>query len=96
MRTVHKFHINPDDRPTVPIRHLRFVLAGLDPQTRPCIWLEVAPDVPNAGIVREFQIFGTGHEVPTGWEHCGSFVDGPFVWHVYGREAEELLVAQEG
>jgi hypothetical protein len=93
-RTIHKFHLAPG---TMPQRHERFLHAGIDPAGRPCVWLEVRPDEPESGIVREFQMFGTGHVVPDeGWEHCGSFVDGPFVWHIYGRAAEEVLVAQEG
>lgn len=93
MKRVLKFHIEPG-RPTIALRHQLFAHAGLDPAGRACIWLEIGPG-PGSGTVREFQIFGTGHEVSLDWTFEATFLDGPFVWHVYSREAEELLVASE-
>lgn len=54
-------------------------------------WYE-RPAAPDAVETLEFQIIGTGHSIPTGWEHIGSAIaagsDGRLVWHLYGRDAE--------
>jgi hypothetical protein len=90
MRTVHKFLVPffsaeaqllpplPAD-PTAPVVHV-----GVDPRSgQPAIWIEVIPEneVPTEG--RRMYAFGTGHDIPAGMKHRGSFIDGPFVWHVY-------------
>lgn len=55
-----------------------------------CLWAEVMADNPEED--REFQVFGTGEEIPLnandegfnfGWQ--GTVQDGAFVWHVYER-----------
>lgn len=32
---------------------------------------------------RQFRVFGTGHAVPPGAQHVGSYQAEPFVWHVF-------------
>lgn len=32
---------------------------------------------------RVFIVVGTGHPIPDGSVHCGSYLQGVFVWHVY-------------
>ena len=46
-----------------------------------CLWAEVDDQQP----VREygFAIVGTGHEIPEGGVHLGTWLSGPFVWHLY-------------
>lgn len=48
-----------------------------------CIWAIVDPDVLT--VPRRFQIFGTGHELPTAGQCCyiGTSQQGPFVWHLF-------------
>jgi len=48
------------------------------------VWLEVDLDAPP--VYTEFVVFGTGHNIPDGFVHCGSWIDGPFVWHLYMRQ----------
>lgn len=89
MRRIHKFHIEPG-QPTVAISYLRFAHAGLDPKGDGCIWLVVDDEV---SMVREFRIFSTGAEVQEGWNFEASYLDGSYVWHVFSRPAEELVIA---
>ena len=50
---------------------------------QPTLWMEVEPDAPS-DYYHYFYIRGTGHEVPDFLnEHVGSFIQGPYVWHVY-------------
>lgn len=48
------------------------------------LWAEVDPNAPKEQ--RTFTIFGTGHVIPPEYHHVGSFISGPFVWHVYEKE----------
>lgn len=64
---------------------------GIDPTGTPCVWGLVDPGNPEATVSFRVLIFGTGHPI-TGPEegnfddepkYLGSFVQGPFVWHVF-------------
>jgi hypothetical protein len=48
------------------------------------MWVEVDADSPD--VHRVFQVFGTGHPIPEGWEYVGT-APTPFalVWHLYER-----------
>jgi hypothetical protein len=93
MRTIYKYPIKIVDQQTITspqayrtiitppkIRHV-----GLDPQGQPCVWVEVDTDL--APHTWELFVVGTGNEIPdqAGLVSVGSFVAGPFVWHVYVR-----------
>lgn len=46
------------------------------------MWAEVSlANVPYKPI--PVSVVGTGHDIPEDTEHVGTFMDGPFVWHVY-------------
>jgi len=51
----------------------------------PCLWALVDLDAPVDR--REFRIVGTGHPFPDAnkFEHVGTFLNEPFVWHVFER-----------
>ena len=83
MRTVHKYPLK--------IAHWQEIntyagwqplLVGVQAET-PCLWAFVNTDRPM--LVDQITITGTGHEVPSDAEHCGSFQYPPFVWHVWRR-----------
>lgn len=58
------------------VRHFSY-----DGHCRPCIWAEVDPDSP--AVKRNFQIVGTGWDVPSG-VYCGTMISTEgFVWHLY-------------
>ena len=47
----------------------------------PTVSAEVMPDVEPER--REFIVVGTGHDIPGGAEHVGTWQEGVFVWHLY-------------
>ncbi len=46
-----------------------------------CIWAEV--DTDSKPVVEHLHVVGTGHEVPADAAHLGTWLDGPYVWHLY-------------
>ena len=83
MRTVYKYRIpHPGEQSTELIHsNPKPVLVGQDPNGIFCVWLEVDSDISMSK--KTLEVFGTGHPLPAGALHCGSFATGPFVWHVY-------------
>lgn len=84
MKTIWKFPLVITDRQTVPIPENGVPIhVGLDPHGNPCIWCEIPSINIDRGLLEVF-IVGTGNEMPDRAEnHLGSFIQGPFVWHVY-------------
>lgn len=67
----------------------KVVHVGRDPEGRLCLWAELEscrPGSPAQGVFRG-GIYGTGHPLPDPVErqHMGTFVEPPFVWHLYGQ-----------
>ena len=58
---------------------------GIDANGYACVWFEVIEDQPTQAIT--LRRIGTGWKF-SGGEHLGSYVEGPFVWHIY-REAAQ-------
>lgn len=54
---------------------------GLDPIGVPCIWAKVEPESEIHGYT--VWVCGTGHDAPEDFLHIGTFIQGPFVWHVF-------------
>lgn len=88
MKTVWKFHLNLNDRPTVlELPRGAEVLTVQMQHDRLTLWVLVDPEQPKES--RTFTVHGTGH--PTIPEHytkdhwCGTVVDGMFVWHVFEK-----------
>lgn len=87
--TVWKFRVPVSDQDTeLSVPKGRIVAVG-DGQAFPegvCFWVEFDRDAPSEP--RVFRIFGTGHEVPSDYQHLGT-VEGrsslPLVWHLYER-----------
>lgn len=84
--TIHKYPIDIVDEQTIEIRTsegstYRIIHVGLDPSGQPCVWVELTP----GGWIRKtvIHVVGTGGRVTRSGNHIGSFVHGPFVWHVY-------------
>jgi hypothetical protein len=83
MKTIYKYPIEiTDEQEIKPPQFAKPLHVGLDPQGQPCIWLEV--DTENDPKTMRIYVIGTGNPLPeyTAF-HAGSFVQSPFVWHVY-------------
>ena len=92
MSTIYKFPLNMQSanrgNTTIPLWDLRLekvLHAGLDPQGIPCIWAKVTP-TKGMHAVLPINLVGTGIDLgPCDFSsnHIGSFVQGPYVWHVF-------------
>ena len=91
MSTIYKFALNMDlancghnHRPLWDMRLEKVLHAGLDPQGVPCVWAKVYP---CKGIHDKLTLTIVGTGQPLGnaatTNHVGSFVQGPYVWHVF-------------
>lgn len=87
MRTIWKFPITIVDEQIITIPEGSTIIhTGLDPQGNPCIWAEVDSIAKLKRMI--VYIVGTGNPLPEvdyliEPVHVGSFVQGPFVWHIY-------------
>jgi hypothetical protein len=85
--TIYKFQFPINDEFTLAMPDgatiLHLELQGLFP----CIWALV--DECAESVPRQFRVFGTGWPVSGVGAHVGSFVQGPFVWHVFETEEKE-------
>lgn len=90
MSTIYKYPLDlslancgPNRRPLENLRLEEVLHVGLDPTGEPCVWARVFP---CCGIndCLTLDIVGTGCPVSNSCnKHVGSFVQGPFVWHVF-------------
>ena len=82
-RTIWKFNLTKQSSShEVPIGS-KLVHVGKDANGVPAVWLEVSPASPTEK--RYFSVIGTGHSVPDGYDHVGTYLAEPFVWHIYER-----------
>ncbi len=60
----------------------RILHVGLDPEGHPAMWFTVDPHGPPSRFL--VWLLGTGGPAVT-TPYVGSFVQGPFVWHVFAE-----------
>ena len=85
--SVWKYEIEVDETFTREMpEHARVLHVGVQAGT-PCMWVQVAPG--NKIETRTFHCHGTGHSIPLGRVHLGSFMllDGAFVGHLFEPDA---------
>jgi hypothetical protein len=84
MTTIWKFPIEITDRQELNMPgEAKILSVGLDPSGVPCVWAMVQPGKTERRF--HVHIVGTGNpaESAVGQRFVGSFVQGPFVWHVF-------------
>jgi hypothetical protein len=83
MITIYKYPIGIVDEQQVRMPcGASIIHVGLDPQGDPCLWAQV--DTQQALEHVTIFVVGTGEPFPEDSEmHLGSFVQGPFVRHVF-------------
>lgn len=91
-RVIWKFVIRHGVETVVSIpREAPVRLAGKDPASGdPAIWVEVP--TPAEAVARAFVVVATGQKIEGdgGFPydlHVGSYIDAPYVWHIYERRA---------
>lgn len=83
MRRVYKFPFGVDDDVTLTMPRDAEIVHVDAQQGVPCVWARVDPD---ADLVdRRFRLAGTGHDLPDGLTHVGSFqlAGGALVFHLF-------------
>lgn len=83
MITIFKYPLEIVDQQQIATHEDHEILhVGLDAGNIPCVWIQVDTSRPPESF--ELSIVGTGRPVPKGAAHyVGTFLHGPFVWHVY-------------
>ena len=82
MKTIYKYPIEITNKQIIEMPcNYKLLHVGLDPEGNPVLWAEVYTSSPTALV--PIYVIGTGHPVPEETKHIGSFVQIPFVWHVY-------------
>lgn len=84
-RTIYKYELGITTEVRLAKPKVMFVAA--QHETVPTAWISHDPDAEPDTLLK-LQLVGTGHDVPGG-EHVGSFLHGPYVWHVF-EERETL------
>jgi len=79
MRTIHKF----ENQAKINLKKgmYKVILAGVQNGSYR-FWIEYDTNHKADHFV-SFKTYPTGAEIPVGSKHEYSFIDGPFVWHLY-------------
>jgi hypothetical protein len=80
LKRVWKFHVRHSQLIEMPVG-AEIIYCANQPGLGPHLWVLVDPDAPRE--YRSLHVVGTGHPVPEGGKHVGSWIDDPFVWHVF-------------
>jgi len=78
MKTIFKYSSNTINLPT----SAKVVHFGTDAQNVECIWIEHDTlEIPT--FPRHYKVFGTGDSIPEGSTWQATYINDPFVWHLY-------------
>lgn len=58
------------------------------------VWAEVDPEEPLVEQVK-FEVIGTGWDISENFEHLKSYLEGPFVWHIYYKKTGNTYYKEE-
>lgn len=89
MKTIHKFQVKDFSQHEVVIPfagrvvHVSMQQDGAMLAQRNVVTFWVELNTGEATILRYFQLFGTGHDIPTNAIYCGTVHDHGMVWHLY-------------
>ncbi len=83
MTTIYKYPIEITDTQELSLpQGAKILHAGLDAQRQPCIWAIVEPNNPPRPT--PIYLTGTGGPLPPEpYRHLNTFIQGPFIWHVF-------------
>ena len=87
MRTIYKYIINMQGQELDLPNDCRIIKVS-EQNGELCMWVDI--DTDNETTKRNFQVFGTGHEIPrmigVEFEYVGTgFFKGGYVFHLYER-----------
>jgi len=85
MRKVLKFQFETDGTRVLRVGQFSKVVHFARQRDAVMVWVEHLVDAVTDRVLT-LQYFGTGHEIhDTDMRHIMSTIDGPFVWHLYGK-----------
>jgi hypothetical protein len=84
MKTIWKFQIPIQDEFELYLPYIHRVLLTALQDEKPMMWVEVDTSS-SKNIPFKFFVEGTGHEIEPSTVHVGSWIQPPFVWHLYER-----------
>lgn len=80
---IFKYVLRLDQDTTIALPHGAVPVHVADQDGLPCLWIRhAAPPEGGPKWDRTFRIVGTGQKLPSQALHIGTFLSGPFVWHV--------------
>jgi hypothetical protein len=82
MKTIWKFPIPIQDKFELHLPYIHKVLLTSLQDEQPQVWIEVDTSS-SKNIPFKFYVRGTGHEIEENTYHVGSWIQSPFVWHLY-------------
>lgn len=84
LAVVYKYPIGLGTNSIETFKGAEVLSCGFDPNGTICIWVKVDPTAPAANIIVD--CIGTGWDMPDDEaKFIGTFVDGPYIWHVFWR-----------
>lgn len=84
MKTIFKYPINHYGMPLQMPKGAVVIHVAVKNMV-PCLWALV--ETGNQKEERRFFVFGTGHLIPDGLTHVGTWQELPYVWHLFEGEA---------
>jgi len=81
MKTIYKYQLTLSDNPITMIKGAEILTVKLQNDT-PTLWALVDTDE-YLQESRLIVIRGTGHTIEDNAKHITTYMDGPFVWHVF-------------
>lgn len=84
MRLIYKYNVSRAKQTLTLPEQFKVLHVGLDPVGAGYVWIEFDPELPR--VEMEFVCLATGeHFDQNRYEHIGTYVDRPYVWHVYRK-----------
>lgn len=83
MRKIWKYKIPGVGKFTLNIPVDYVILAVQLQDSYPQMWINVNPENPSQPV--EFEVVGTGRDVPANSHYRGTWQEGQFVWHLFQR-----------
>lgn len=90
MKIVYKYAITRTDLGLVKMPVGARVVHVAEQHDAIMLWAEHdAIDENTEHVTRRFDVFGTGHSIPSAAEYVGTLLSGPYVWHIYEITTED-------
>lgn len=83
MRTIHKYPLQIGTKVSIELPSTATIIKAGMQGGQPHIWVDLNHPYHGIKVIRSFEVFGTGWEIPTGATYIDTVFQGQYVWHVY-------------